>query len=96
MASTTRDTRLPFDPFTRITSPASISVRTRAIRSSGASALSPRADLRRLVRGERELPVLDGWRRALVGERLLECLGGECAAGPAQEPVAKGDSVSSS
>jgi ribonuclease D len=61
-----------------------------------ASALSPRADLRRLVRGERELPVLDGWRRALVGERLLECLGGECAAGPAQEPVAKGDSVSSS
>jgi ribonuclease D len=60
------------------------------------SALSPRADLRRLVRGEREVPVLDGWRRALVGERLLECLGGAGPAGPAQEPVAKGDSVSSS
>ena len=61
-----------------------------------ASALSPRADLRRLVRGEREVRVLDGWRRALVGERLLECLGETCPPEAAQEPVEKGDSVSSS
>jgi ribonuclease D len=60
------------------------------------SALSPRADLRRLVRGEREVPVLGGWRRALIGERLLECLAASSLSGPAQEPVAKGDSVSSS
>ena len=38
------------------------------------SMLSPRADLKRLVLGERSLPVLAGWRRALVGERLIEAL----------------------
>lgn len=54
-----------------------------------ASALAPRADLKRLVLGERSLPVLAGWRRELVGERLL-------AAVAAQAPDANGESVASS
>ncbi|MCU7882226.1 MAG: ribonuclease D [Candidatus Thiodiazotropha sp. (ex Lucinoma aequizonata)] len=33
-----------------------------------------RRDLERLVAGERELPVLQGWRWSLVGERLLDML----------------------
>jgi ribonuclease D len=55
------------------------------------SALSPRADLKKLVLGERAVPVLSGWRRALIGERLLDALGERL-----QEVAAKGDSVSSS
>ena len=55
------------------------------------AALAPRADLRKLVLGERELPVLSGWRWALIGERLLEAV----EATP-QEAAVKDDSVSSS
>jgi ribonuclease D len=55
-----------------------------------ASALAPRADLKRMVLGERSLPVLGGWRRALVGERLLAALDA------AQPPAANGASASSS
>jgi ribonuclease D len=33
-----------------------------------------RRDLERLVTGDRELPILNGWRRTLVGERVLEQL----------------------
>ena len=48
-----------------------------------ASAIAPRADLKKLVMGEREIPVLSGWRRELVGARLLaEVAGG----GNPQEP----------
>ena len=48
-----------------------------------ASAIAPRADLKKLVMGERELPVLSGWRRELVGARLLaEVAGG----GEPQDP----------
>lgn len=36
--------------------------------------LANRRDLERLVAGERELPVLQGWRWTLVGERLLDML----------------------
>ncbi|MCU7930628.1 MAG: ribonuclease D [Candidatus Thiodiazotropha sp. (ex Codakia rugifera)] len=36
--------------------------------------LTNRRDLERLVAGERELPILRGWRRTLVGEKLLEML----------------------
>ncbi|MGB5210365.1 MAG: ribonuclease D [Gammaproteobacteria bacterium] len=39
-----------------------------------ASLIATRAELRRLVSGERDLPVLAGWRRELVGSRLLELL----------------------
>ncbi len=56
-----------------------------------ASALAPRADLKRLVMGERSLAVLAGWRRALIGERLLAAV-----TDAAQDAVANGASVSSS
>jgi ribonuclease D len=56
-----------------------------------ASALAPRADLKRLVLGERSLAVLSGWRRALIGERLLAAV-----SDAAQDAVANGASVSSS
>lgn len=56
-----------------------------------ASALAPRADLRKLVLGWRELPVLAGWRRALIGEQLLAAVADE-----PQDAVENGDSVSSS
>lgn len=36
--------------------------------------LATRAELERLVRGERDLPVLRGWRGELAGTRLLEIL----------------------
>jgi ribonuclease D len=36
--------------------------------------LATRRDLAALVRGERELPILAGWRRAVVGEPLLAAL----------------------
>jgi len=39
-----------------------------------ASLIATRADLRRMVSGDRDLPVLTGWRRELVGDRLLEIL----------------------
>ena len=38
------------------------------------SLLAGRRELERLVTGERELPILRGWRRTLVGENLLEML----------------------
>jgi len=36
--------------------------------------LATRRDLEQLAGGERELPILRGWRRAVVGERLLTAL----------------------
>ncbi|MCU7946297.1 MAG: ribonuclease D, partial [Candidatus Thiodiazotropha sp. (ex Cardiolucina cf. quadrata)] len=36
--------------------------------------LANRRDLERLVAGERELPILQGWRRTLVGKELLGML----------------------
>ena len=39
-----------------------------------ASLIATRSELRRLVRGDRDLSVLSGWRRELVGERLLEVI----------------------
>jgi len=36
--------------------------------------LATRRDLERLADGERELPVLRGWRRAIIGERLIAAL----------------------
>jgi ribonuclease D len=56
-----------------------------------ASMLSPRADLKRLVLGERSLPVLEGWRRELVGERLMEAV-----TEASQDERANGASASSS
>ncbi len=48
-------------------------VRRRAAQHGvSAAVLAPRADLRRLVLGERDLPVLSGWRRGVVGEELLK------------------------
>lgn len=42
--------------------------------------LATRSDLERLVRGENDLTVLRSWRRALIGERLLEiCVAGAMA-----------------
>jgi ribonuclease D len=56
-----------------------------------ASALAPRADLKRLEQGDRSLPVIAGWRRALIGERLLALVSEE-----SQDGAANGASVSSS
>lgn len=39
-----------------------------------AAALATRRELQRLVLGERDLPVLRGWRRELIGDRLLSLL----------------------
>jgi ribonuclease D len=36
--------------------------------------LATRRELTALVRGARELPVLSGWRRAVIGEPLLAAL----------------------
>src|SRR5699024_10048411 len=36
------------------------------------SLLANRKQLERLVRGERDLPMLVGWRRRVIGERLLD------------------------
>lgn len=36
--------------------------------------LATRRELAALARGERDVPVMSGWRRAVVGERLLETL----------------------
>jgi len=41
------------------------------------SVLASRKDLERLVRGERELALLSGWRRSFAGETLLQVLSGE-------------------
>jgi ribonuclease D len=40
------------------------------------SALTNRRELERLVTGERDLPILHGWRRAIAGGVLLEVLAG--------------------
>lgn len=42
-----------------------------------AAQLATRSDLERLVRGERELDVLRGWRMEMVGQTLLSVLAGE-------------------
>ncbi len=57
-------------------------VRSRAAQSQvSAATLAPRRELERLVRGERDLPLLHGWRREIVGAELLEVLdGGRCVA----------------
>ena len=36
--------------------------------------LATRRELAALARGERDVPALSGWRRAVVGERLLAAL----------------------
>ena len=36
--------------------------------------LATRRDLAALARGERELPILSGWRRDVIGEPLLASL----------------------
>lgn len=41
-----------------------------------AASLATRAELERLVRGERDLPVLQDWRLAMAGQALLEFLEG--------------------
>ncbi len=45
--------------------------------------LAPRRDLEALVLGLRDVPVLRGWRRTVIGEELLSRLD----AGPADAPV---------
>jgi ribonuclease D len=39
-----------------------------------AEILAPRGELKALAMGERDVPSLEGWRRAEIGERLLEAL----------------------
>lgn len=41
------------------------------------AALGKRSDLEKMVAGERDLPLLKGWRRAAAGDRLLKVLEGE-------------------
>lgn len=43
------------------------------------ASIGTRKDLERLVRGDMNSPVLQGWRRAAAGERLLEVLSGKLA-----------------
>lgn len=43
------------------------------------ASIANRKELERLVRGERELDVLSGWRRAAAGERLLDIAEGRIA-----------------
>lgn len=45
------------------------------------AALTNRRELERLILGERKLPVLEGWRRAAVGQPLLDLLEGRVALG---------------
>ncbi len=48
--------------------------RTAEAESIAAPLIAPRKELERLVRGERELPVLTGWRREIAGDALLKAL----------------------
>ncbi len=55
-------------------------LRDTAIRNDLSPAmLGKRADLERLVAGERDLPLLRGWRRTAAGEALLEVLEGKAS-----------------
>ncbi len=55
-------------------------VRLRAAQNEVSPAsLAARKDLEKLIMGERDIPVLDGWRRPMVGEDLLAVLNGERA-----------------
>jgi ribonuclease D len=45
------------------------------------AALTNRRELERLILGERQLPVLEGWRRAAIGQPLLDLLEGRVALG---------------
>ncbi len=42
------------------------------------TAIASRRELERLILGDRHLPLLRGWRRAMVGEELLALLDGQC------------------
>lgn len=44
-------------------------------------ALATRKEVEKLVRGERDLPVLKGWRREAVGSQLLDLLAGKLTVG---------------
>lgn len=53
-------------------------VRMRAVQNDvTAAALVTRKELESLVSGERDISVLAGWRRELVGDELLQCLDGK-------------------
>lgn len=45
------------------------------------AALTNRRELERLILGERQLPVLEGWRRAAIGQPLLDVLEGRAKLG---------------
>jgi len=47
-----------------------------------AEILAPRGELKALAMGRRDAHALSGWRRAEIGERLLDCLGGPEARAP--------------
>jgi ribonuclease D len=52
--------------------------RLRAVAASveiAPEVLATQRDLRRLIRGDRDVPPLRGWRLAVIGEPLLEVLG---------------------
>jgi len=44
-----------------------------------AASIANRAELERLVRGERQLPLLEGWRLEMAGRELLDFLEGRQA-----------------
>jgi ribonuclease D len=48
--------------------------RTATATGISAGLLANRADLERLVRGQRDIPALAGWRRSVLGEELLTLL----------------------
>ncbi len=49
--------------------------------------LASRGDIESIVRGRLDLPVLTGWRRVLVGEQILTCLGKVVDHGDGRVPV---------
>lgn len=51
------------------------------------ASIASRKDLEKLVRGEKDSPVLKGWRKAAAGDRLLEVLEGKLALRSADKDV---------
>ena len=55
--------------------------------------LASRGDVESIVRGRLDLPVLTGWRRVLVGEQILTCLGQVVDHADGRVPVAVKNSI---
>ncbi len=72
--ATSRQERLEPEKERQLKKLAALVRRTAEAESIAAPLIAPRKELERLVRGERELPVLTGWRREIAGDALLKAL----------------------